>query len=206
MRRTGWRICWNGLKPVRRANGVTVTSAIRESIPNGLLAGFSKTTVSRFTSTSAAIVCRWRWPACQPARIRRAVAGQVGFDSLSGFRDAFQKWFGILPGQVSQGHATGRGCRLALAVNRILTPLGPMVIAASEQFIYLLEFSDCPTLRTGLGQLSRLASCRFCPGRNSLITEATRSWASILREPGRDSSCLCKFRDPIFKNGFGCSC
>lgn len=50
------------------------------------------------------------------------VASDCGYDSVSGFRDAFQKAFGVAPGQ-----AAGRR---ALQHQRIATPLGPMLAMA----------------------------------------------------------------------------
>jgi len=48
------------------------------------------------------------------------VALESGYESISGFRDAFQKVFGITPGVVAS-HSK------PILINRILTPLGPMV-------------------------------------------------------------------------------
>jgi AraC family transcriptional regulator of adaptative response/methylated-DNA-[protein]-cysteine methyltransferase len=103
-----------------------------------------------------------------PAR----VALDAGFESTSGFRDAFQKWFGVTPNHVQTRRGRDVPAPKTLCVNRILTPLGPMVIAASEQHIHLLEFADRQMLPTQFARLSRLTDCRFCPGENSLVTEA----------------------------------
>lgn len=58
----------------------------------------------------------------------------LGFDSASGFRDAFEKMFGRTPGQSRRA--------ASVIVKRLLTPLGPMVAGATDQGICLLEFAD----------------------------------------------------------------
>lgn len=92
------------------------------------------------------------------------VALDAGYQSLSGFRDAFQKWFGAPPGQVNSGEQL-------LLVNRIPTPLGPMVVAADDAQLYLLEFADRRMLETQIKRLQARLDCRFSPGENSLIDQ-----------------------------------
>ena len=91
------------------------------------------------------------------------VAFDAGYSSLSGFRDAFQKWFGATPGRVRSDNV--------LLVNRILTPLGPMIVAASEHHLTLLEFADRRMLETQIVRLSKRLGCRFCPGENGIIEQ-----------------------------------
>ena len=94
------------------------------------------------------------------------VAFQAGYSSLSGFRDAFQKWFGATPGQVSSSNT--------LLVNRILTSLGPMVVAANSDHLCLLEFADRRMLETQVTRLAKRLGCNFCPGENSVIEQTNR--------------------------------
>ena len=56
-------------------------------------------------------------------------------------------------------------------MNRILTPLGPMVVAATTTSICLLEFADRRMLETQLKRLVRWMPCTFVPGSNA-VTEA----------------------------------
>lgn len=93
------------------------------------------------------------------------VALAAGYESLSGFRDAFQKWFGTTPGRINQGGPV-------LRVNRIPSPLGPLVAAADEKSLFLLEFADRRMLETQFKRLSKRLNCRFSPGDNRIIEQA----------------------------------
>lgn len=81
-----------------------------------------------------------------------------GYDSLSGFTDAFKKTTGFSPGE-SSGHRI-------IHINRILTPLGPMLAGAVERGICLLEFTDRRILEYQLKQLSSLLKAGFVTGQN----------------------------------------
>ena len=63
-----------------------------------------------------------------------------GYESHSGFRDAFKKIFGQPPGR-----ARGKSC---LVAGWIEGPLGPMVAAAVDEGICLLEFTDRRMIET----------------------------------------------------------
>jgi len=62
-----------------------------------------------------------------------ASAHAHGFESLSGFRDAFARF---------TGEPAGRAGAATLRVTRIPTPLGPMVAAAVDDGVAMLEFAD----------------------------------------------------------------
>jgi AraC family transcriptional regulator of adaptative response/methylated-DNA-[protein]-cysteine methyltransferase len=86
------------------------------------------------------------------AEIRRgatAITAQVaaGFESASGFRDAFARLFGIPP--------TNGSTLRPLAASRLATPIGPMIAVADDEHLLLLDFLD----RRGLpGAIQRLQS------------------------------------------------
>lgn len=105
-------------------------------------------------------------------------AFDAGYDSLSGFQDAFRRYFGGSPTAVEEG-------RLAV-VRRIATPLGPMVVAATEEAVCLLEFAD----RRGLpGQVARIAErlgLLFSPGANALTRQAEREIGEYFAGERRD--------------------
>jgi len=92
------------------------------------------------------------------------VALNAGYESLSGFRDAFQKWFGTTPGRIAGGGPL-------LTINRIPTPLGPMVAAADDEHLFLLEFADRRMLETQIKRLSKRLNCRFSPGDNRVVEQ-----------------------------------
>ncbi len=99
-----------------------------------------------------------------------AAAFDHGYDSLSGFNEAFQRLFGGSPRE-----ACGS---LVLAVTRVLTPLGPMLAAATEQALYLLEFADRRMLETQIATLRRRLSCTVVPGDNPVLDETGRQLAA----------------------------
>ena len=85
-----------------------------------------------------------------------------GFDSASGFHDAFTRAFDRAP---------SRGDTLApLVVARLLTPLGPMIAGATAEGICLLEFSDRRMLETQIGRLEKWFNCAVVPGEHEHIS------------------------------------
>ena len=90
------------------------------------------------------------------------VAYTHGFDSASGFHDAFTRAFDRTP---------PRGSTLApLVVARLLTPLGPMIAGATADGICLLEFSDRRMLETQIGRLEKWFDCAVVPGEHEHIS------------------------------------
>ena len=87
-----------------------------------------------------------------------------GYESLSGFREAFKKWFGQSP-------KNSRGSVSSITLNRILTPLGPMVVAATDSAVCLLEFADRRMLETQLKRVQKIYGAVFVPGSNALIEQ-----------------------------------
>jgi AraC family transcriptional regulator of adaptative response/methylated-DNA-[protein]-cysteine methyltransferase len=78
---------------------------------------------------------------------------EAGFESDSGFRDAFARVFGKTPGRA-------RGTAL-LTATWIESPLGPMLAIAGDEGLELLEFVDRRALETELRELRRsLSSAR----------------------------------------------
>ena len=86
-------------------------------------------------------------------------AFEHGYESVSGFREAFASRFGDSPGR-------SRAARI-IATTRLLTPLGPMVAAATDEGICLLEFADRRMLETQLSRLKRHFGCEVAPGRHA---------------------------------------
>jgi AraC family transcriptional regulator of adaptative response/methylated-DNA-[protein]-cysteine methyltransferase len=112
-----------------------------------------------------------------------AAAIESGYESESGFRTAFQKLFGTPPGS--------RGTLCALTVTRIMTPLGPMVAATSDEALYLLEFADRRMLETQIRRLQSSLQCAFVPGTSPLLKQIESELAAYF------SGTLRKFDTPL---------
>lgn len=98
------------------------------------------------------------------------VAFTAGYESVSGFREAFVKWAGMTPGAARAGE------RL-LVMNRILTPLGPMLAVADDTALYLLEFADRSNLASQVSRLAQHLRCHFCAGDNVVLSRTRRELA-----------------------------
>jgi len=91
-----------------------------------------------------------------------------GYESLSGFRDAFAHLFGEPPGRARAEH---------VVVTRVLTPLGPLVAGATDKGLCLLEFADRPMLETQVKRLRKYMDCAVTPGSNRHIEQIERELA-----------------------------
>ena len=85
----------------------------------------------------------------------------AGYDSESGFREAFGKHFGQPPGR-----ARGSECATAAWLR---TPLGPMIAAATSRGVCLLEFTDRRRLETQLETLGRRLKLPLVPGEHEAL-------------------------------------
>ena len=88
------------------------------------------------------------------------IAHEHGYESLSGFRDAFTRAFGMTPGSPGKGQ---------VVLKRLNTPLGPMVAGANDDGICLLEFSDRRMLETQLRRVGKRFGQAPVPGDHALI-------------------------------------
>ena len=87
---------------------------------------------------------------------------ESGFDSASGFREAFTRMFGDPPSA-----AKSRACLFA---ERIETPLGMMVAIADDAGLRLLEFADRRALERELGILRARLRASVVPGEHAHLT------------------------------------
>ena len=110
----------------------------------------------------------------------------AGFESDSGFRDAFAKVFGDTPGRA-------RGTAL-LTATWIETPLGPMLAIAGDAGLELLEFVDRRALETELRELRTrpLGGARSSPATIPSCDGPRTSCASI--SPARGATSTCRWR------------
>jgi AraC family transcriptional regulator of adaptative response/methylated-DNA-[protein]-cysteine methyltransferase len=97
---------------------------------------------------------------------RPLLAAQLdgGYESTSGFREAFLRVFGKPP----------RGARAddCLLARRIDTPLGQMLALADGQGLRLLEFVDRRGLEREIAQVRRRLRCAVVPGTNAVLEAA----------------------------------
>ena len=96
-----------------------------------------------------------------------AAQHDAGFDSASGFRDAFARLFGHPPAAMARG---GPG----LVADWLDTPLGGMIAVADDRSLHLLEFTDRKDLGIELRRLSSGAGGRIGLGR-SAVTDAAEA-------------------------------
>lgn len=106
------------------------------------------------------------------------VALGTGWESHSGFREAFARTFGLPPGQ-----ATDAACVITTAID---TPFGPMIAGATDEGVCLLEFTDRRMLEAQLHRLSRLLKQPMIPGEHQHLTklreELTSYFAGTLED------------------------
>jgi AraC family transcriptional regulator, regulatory protein of adaptative response / methylated-DNA-[protein]-cysteine methyltransferase len=85
----------------------------------------------------------------------------AGFESDSGFREAFARVFGDTPGRARE--------TALLTASWIETPLGPMLAIAGDQGLELLEFVDRRALETELRELRRTLKGAIVPGDHPIL-------------------------------------
>jgi len=90
-------------------------------------------------------------------------AYEHGYDSLAGFRDAVEKLTGL-----SAGKASGSN---VVYLERLETPLGPMLAGTTDDAVCLLEFTDRPMLETQLNRVQTRLNCVFIPESNAMMNQ-----------------------------------
>ena len=83
----------------------------------------------------------------------------TGFESHSGFRDAFARTFGEAPGR-----ARHEDC---IVVGWVESPLGPLLTGANRDGVCLLEFTDRRRLEAQIETMRRRFECAVVPGDNA---------------------------------------
>jgi AraC family transcriptional regulator of adaptative response/methylated-DNA-[protein]-cysteine methyltransferase len=86
---------------------------------------------------------------------------ESGYESVSGFSDAYGKVMGTAPGRKHQPEP--------LLYKHFDTPLGPMMAIANGEGLVLLEFGDRRMLESELSSLIKHFKCPLLPGTNSYI-------------------------------------
>lgn len=92
------------------------------------------------------------------------VAMKHGYESNSGFRDAFEKVFGRPPGK-----SRTAGCIVSTIVE---SSIGSLLLGATDEALCLLEFPDRRALETQLATLRKRFENPIVPGTNKWIEQA----------------------------------
>ncbi|WP_370090108.1 bifunctional transcriptional activator/DNA repair enzyme AdaA [Ekhidna sp.] len=91
-------------------------------------------------------------------------AFEQGYDSLSGFSETFKNLTGFSPGKQGQ----------IVTINRIHTPLGPMMIGVTDEGLCLLEFTDRKMLETQLDVLKKRMKSELVTGKHPIIDQTEK--------------------------------
>lgn len=111
----------------------------------------------------------------------------AGYESSSGFRDAFSRIMGAAPTLLEDGKV--------LKAAWIDTRLGPMMAIGDEQHLYLLEFVDRRGLEREVERLRKRTKSAIIPGTTASIQSIERELA--LYFDGK----LTEFKTPLFLLG-----
>lgn len=114
-----------------------------------------------------------------------------GFDSHSGFREAFVRAFGTTPRRAGQ-----RDC---LRVALLDTPLGPMLAAASDGAICQLEFADRRGLGRSYAELRRQFQLPVIPGDNAMLKQLRHELREYFNGQRQEFSVRVELRGTIFQ-------
>ncbi len=86
-------------------------------------------------------------------------AFEQGYNSLSGFSATFKNMTGFSPGREGQ----------IITINRVATPLGPMMIGVTDEGLCLLEFTDRKMIETQLEVIKRRMKAEMVTGKHPMI-------------------------------------
>jgi len=86
----------------------------------------------------------------------------TGYESSSGFRDAFARIMGASPSKLDESRI--------LRAAWLDTPLGPMIAIADEEALYLLEFVDRRGLEREIERLRKKCKSAIIPGNTKAIS------------------------------------
>ncbi|WP_199617674.1 bifunctional transcriptional activator/DNA repair enzyme AdaA [Paenibacillus alkalitolerans] len=111
----------------------------------------------------------------------------TGYESGSGFRDAFSRIMGAAPAFLNN--------RKILNAAWIDTRLGPMIAIADEQALYLLEFVDRRGLEREVERLRKRTRSAIIPGMTEPIQSIERELVQYFE------GTLTKFKTPLFLLG-----
>lgn len=106
-----------------------------------------------------------------------------GYDSSSGFRDAFSRIMGAAPTRLEDS--------LILRASWLDTPLGPMMAVADDSGLYLLEFVDRRGLEREVERLRTRLKAAIIPGQTPHIQSMERELSQFFE------GTLTEFKTPL---------
>lgn len=119
------------------------------------------------------------------------VALGSGWDSHSGFRDAFAKTFGAAPGK-----GASAACIVTTAID---TPLGPAIAGATDEGLCLLEFTDRRMLEAQLKRLQSMLKQPLVPGEHPHLARTREELARYFDGALTDFTVPLVFRGTAFE-------
>lgn len=108
------------------------------------------------------------------------VAMDTGYDSPSGFRDAFEKVFGTTPGRSNSV--------VPIKTATIQSPVGPMIAGATDAGVCLLEFADRRALARQIQTLKRRLGGTIIPGDSDHLAQLGAELAEYFAGQRREFS------------------
>jgi AraC family transcriptional regulator of adaptative response/methylated-DNA-[protein]-cysteine methyltransferase len=111
----------------------------------------------------------------------------TGYESSSGFREAFSRIMGTAPTQLGAGNL--------LKAMWLDTPLGPMIAIANEEALYLLEFMDRRGLEREIERLRRRTKSAIIPGTTPILRLIEKELIQYF------NGSLLHFKTPLFLLG-----
>jgi AraC family transcriptional regulator of adaptative response/methylated-DNA-[protein]-cysteine methyltransferase len=105
---------------------------------------------------------------------------ESGYESHSGFRDAFLRTFGDTPSNYRDGEC--------VLLSWLRSPLGPLVAGATSEGICLLEFTDRRMLEAQFATVRKLFKTPVIPGSNAHLEKLESEVASYFTGTLRDFS------------------
>ena len=118
-------------------------------------------------------------------------AYQSGYESLSGFSEAFKRSLGFSPSRTTH--------QQIVTVSRINTPLGTMLAGASGQGIVMLEFIDRPMLETQIKKLKKYLQAEFVPGSNEHLVALAKQLKEYFEEQRVEFNLTLQFHGTEFQ-------
>ena len=92
-----------------------------------------------------------------------SVALRTGYESTSGFHDAFRKTFGRTPGKSKMADC--------VVTRMIESPVGPLLAGATSEAVCLLEFTDRRMLEKQMETVRKRYACPVVPGKNEFLAQ-----------------------------------